>query len=108
MATEIIFNECAKEECTFVKFTTRDGGFIDLKNVLLEYKCGEAKRKFKATHRGMVRLNGDAFGAAGTSIRAGDVVAWITGPCTHSQIMVDTCTICGTNLEELVGGVYNH
>ena len=75
MATEITFNECAKEEYTFVKITMREDGFIDLKNVLLEYKCGEANHKFKAAHCGMVRLNGDALGAAGASIIAGDVVA---------------------------------
>ncbi|KAI6243646.1 RNA polymerase II subunit A C-terminal domain phosphatase [Aphelenchoides fujianensis] len=52
--------------------------------------------RFKSPARGLVRLNGEL--AAGAALEQGRAVAWITGPCNHPQVMIDTCAVCGANL----------
>ncbi|KAI6210893.1 RNA polymerase II subunit A C-terminal domain phosphatase [Aphelenchoides besseyi] len=95
---EIRFEE-QQVDCSFVRFTTQDGRFINEKNPLLEYSCGGKKRKFKCPLKGMLRLNNETL-SPGSTLKSGDVVAWITGPCTHAQIMIDMCTVCGTSLAD--------
>ncbi|KAI6243635.1 RNA polymerase II subunit A C-terminal domain phosphatase [Aphelenchoides fujianensis] len=88
--------EAPRDGCLFVRFTTQSGRFVDRDGALLEFECGGRKRKFKSPARGLVRLNAEL--AAGAALEQGRAVAWITGPCNHPQVMIDTCAVCGANL----------
>ncbi|KAI6210793.1 RNA polymerase II subunit A C-terminal domain phosphatase [Aphelenchoides besseyi] len=94
---EIRFEE-QQVDCSFVRFTTQDGRFINGKTavgVFLWWK----ETQIQCSLKGMLRLNNEAL-SLGSTLKSGDVVAWITGPCTHAQIMIDMCTVCGTSLAD--------
>ncbi|KAH7728572.1 NLI interacting factor-like phosphatase family protein [Aphelenchoides avenae] len=91
----IQFNESGEFE--FVRYKVADGGYVDVENVVFEYKerGGTAPKRFKSHDAGVFRMQPKL--ASGQALRKGDVVGQLT-ECEHSIVIKDMCATCGKNL----------